>query len=574
MRIILNPGLFYFIVFALVLSMENTESARGQTNNVSCLYLDHKHRIWGGTEGEGLVLYDPQKDCFITMQKNLRLPGDVVHCMEEDKEGKLWLGTDVGLLRLQVGDHIDSSYYRLYTTIDGLQDNAFNRNAVFKSAGGELFFGGHKGYNSFRPEELQENRNIPPVVIYASEDNLTLHIAELTEDYLAHTGRYVRVFPGKHNEAPALFKRQGKYWMITSGCTGWEPNAARLAVAEHILGPWKELPNPCRGEGAEKTFYSQGTFILPVEGCKEAWIFMADANPGFTDIEGEPRHLFLPANGKSCIDGDIVYRNGEYHLFYKTEGHGNGIKKAVTDNLTSGKWKENDSYLQQTDQAVEGASVFSLIGSDKYILMYDVYIAGKYQFTETTDLEHFRVIDEGVSMDFHPRHGTIIPVTAAEAGRLERYWGNARRRTVYQGTDPEAGNPVIRDFHADPAILFARQTGKFYLYPTTDGYEGWGGNSFKAFSSPDLVHWQDEGIILDLPSQVKWADQNAWAPCITEEKIGGKYKYFYYYTAAQKVGVAVADHPTGPFKDSGKPLVDRLPQGGAGDRISYLEARG
>lgn len=171
---------------------------------------------------------------------------------------------------------------------------------------------------------------------------------------------------------------------------------------------------------------------------------------------------------------------------------------------------------------------------------------------------------ERIARDFHPRHGTIIPVTVAEAGRLERYWGNARRRTVYQGTDPEAGNPVIRDFHADPAILFARQTGKFYLYPTTDGYEGWGGNSFKAFSSPDLVHWQDEGIILDLPSQVKWADRNAWAPCITEEKIGGKYKYFYYYTAAQKVGVAVADHPTGPFKDSGKPLIDRLPQGVSG----------
>lgn len=171
---------------------------------------------------------------------------------------------------------------------------------------------------------------------------------------------------------------------------------------------------------------------------------------------------------------------------------------------------------------------------------------------------------ERIARDFHPRHGTIIPVTAAEAGRLERYWGNARRRTIYQGTDPEAGNPVICDFHADPAILFARQTGKFYLYPTTDGYEGWGGNSFKAFSSPDLVHWQDEGIILDLPSQVKWADRNAWAPCITEEKIGGKYKYFYYYTAAQKVGVAVADHPAGPFKDSGKPLVDRLPQGVSG----------
>ena len=52
--------------------------------------------------------------------------------------------------------------------------------------------------------------------IYSSEENLTLQIAELTDDYTAHTGRYVRVAPGGHNEAPAIFKHNGTYWMITS----------------------------------------------------------------------------------------------------------------------------------------------------------------------------------------------------------------------------------------------------------------------------------------------------------------------------------------------------------------------
>ncbi len=65
--------------------------------------------------------------------------------------------------------------------------------------------------------------------IYSSEDNLTLQIAELSDDYLGHTGRYIRIFPGGHNEAPAIFKKDGTYWMITSGCTGWEPNKARTA---------------------------------------------------------------------------------------------------------------------------------------------------------------------------------------------------------------------------------------------------------------------------------------------------------------------------------------------------------
>lgn len=62
--------------------------------------------------------------------------------------------------------------------------------------------------------------------IYSSEENLTLQIAELTDDYLGHTGRYIRLFPGGHNEAPAVFKKEDTYWMIASGCTGWEPNEA------------------------------------------------------------------------------------------------------------------------------------------------------------------------------------------------------------------------------------------------------------------------------------------------------------------------------------------------------------
>lgn len=119
-------------------------------------------------------------------------------------------------------------------------------------------------------------------------------------------------------------------------------------------------------------------------------IYYAYANAEFTDLEGEPKPLFLPENGKSCIDGDIVYKDGVFHLFYKTEGHGNGIKVATTRSLTSGAWTEEPDYKQQTKEAVEGAGTFKLIGQDKYILMYDVYMKGSYQFTETTDLKNLR----------------------------------------------------------------------------------------------------------------------------------------------------------------------------------------
>lgn len=128
--------------------------------------------------------------------------------------------------------------------------------------------------------------------IYASEENATLHIAELTPDYTAHTGRYIRLFPGRFHEAPAICKRAGRYYMITSGCTGWAPNAARSMVSDAIMGEWKELGNPCVGDGAERTFGAQGTYILPEQGKPDTFIFMADAWCPGNAIDG--RYVWLP----------------------------------------------------------------------------------------------------------------------------------------------------------------------------------------------------------------------------------------------------------------------------------------
>lgn len=128
--------------------------------------------------------------------------------------------------------------------------------------------------------------------VFSSEENLTIHIAELSDDYLSHTGRYVRVFSGGHNEAPALFKHEGRYYMIASGCTGWDPNAARSAMANSIWGPWEMLGNPCVGEDADLTFHSQSTFVLPVAGKEGAFIFMGDRWRPRNPIDG--RYVWLP----------------------------------------------------------------------------------------------------------------------------------------------------------------------------------------------------------------------------------------------------------------------------------------
>ena len=140
--------------------------------------------------------------------------------------------------------------------------------------------------------------------IHASEENLTLHISELNDEYTGFTGKYIRVLPTGHNEAPAIFKHNGKYYMITSGCTGWDPNAARLLVSDSVMGNWEYIENPCIGDDKELTFHSQSTYILPVEGKKNAFIFMADRWKPENAIDG--RYIWLPVkfneNGIPYLD--------------------------------------------------------------------------------------------------------------------------------------------------------------------------------------------------------------------------------------------------------------------------------
>lgn len=128
--------------------------------------------------------------------------------------------------------------------------------------------------------------------IHSSEENSTTHISKLNDDYLSLSDEYVRVFPNRYMEAPSIFKHKGKYYFIASGCTGWAPNAARLAVAENIYGPWTELGNPCVGDGKETTFDSQSTYILPVHGKENAFVFMADRWRSENAING--RYIWLP----------------------------------------------------------------------------------------------------------------------------------------------------------------------------------------------------------------------------------------------------------------------------------------
>lgn len=147
-------------------------------------------------------------------------------------------------------------------------------------------------------------------------------------------------------------------------------------------------------------------------------IYYAYVNDDFTALEEAPKQLFFNPGEKATIDGDIVKKDDKFYLFYKTEGLSDkGIKVAISNSLTSG-YKPEEGNVDQTDKKVEGSGVFKLIDSNDYILMYDVYTSGEYQFTKSSNLKEFEVVDEQVSMNFHPRHGSVIPITQSELERL------------------------------------------------------------------------------------------------------------------------------------------------------------
>lgn len=159
--------------------------------------------------------------------------------------------------------------------------------------------------STFRDMNLFQDDDGRAYVLYAGEGNATLHIMRLNAEHtavetpLVEGQNWTRAFVKEWREAPAPFKFKGKYYLISSQCTGWAPNEAGYAVADHILGPWKTMGNPCSGPLANKTFMGQSTFVLPLS--KGRFLFMADQWKS-KDL-ADSRYLWLPIQMKT--DGAI-----------------------------------------------------------------------------------------------------------------------------------------------------------------------------------------------------------------------------------------------------------------------------
>ncbi|RYD75976.1 MAG: 1,4-beta-xylanase, partial [Sphingobacteriales bacterium] len=277
--------------------------------------------------------------------------------------------------------------------------------------------------------------------------------------------------------------------------------------------------------------------------------------------------MFSPKFGG--IDGDIVFKNGTYHFFFKgnTKVDGkevkNGIQQATSKSL-KGPWIEDFKYLDvysDKNIAVEGSSVFKLNNSDDYVLMYDLYTKGKYEYQTSTDLFNFTKVSKSFTKNFNPRHGSVIGITKSEARRLNDEWEGVSvdllqpteltDRYVFKGT----GNPIIKHhFTADPAALVDND--KLWLFTGHDfegDQKGYKMKDWLVFSSTDMKTWTEYPVPLKL-SDFSWAKGgDAYAAQVIKKN--NKY-YFYVSTNAYGIGVAVSDKPEGPYKDAlGKPLL-------------------
>lgn len=163
------------------------------------------------------------------------------------------------------------------------------------------FDGNHLGAVRDMNLFVDDDKDKTAYVIYSSQGNQTLFISRLNEEYTGlvvpkdngvQGEHFTTNFKGWSREAPSMFKYNKKYYMINSGCTGWSPNEAKYAVADHPLGPWIDMGDPCEGANSNKTFYTQSTCVFPVDAESGKYIYMGDR--WNADDLSESRYVWLP----------------------------------------------------------------------------------------------------------------------------------------------------------------------------------------------------------------------------------------------------------------------------------------
>ncbi|VBB44756.1 conserved hypothetical protein [uncultured Paludibacter sp.] len=187
-------------------------------------------------------------------------------------------------------------------------DYNYARAAVAYSSDIEKAFTFVKSFRPFgnmsRDCTLYKDEDGTAYFISAARENYDLILYKLTDDFLDVKEQVLTLWPGGHREAPAVTKRGNYYFMITSGCTGWEPNQAKYAYSKSLLGPWSELINI----GNETTYHSQSTYILPIEKEEGAqYFYVGDRWNGNSYFKST--YVFLPLEFSDEYTMNLIWKD-------------------------------------------------------------------------------------------------------------------------------------------------------------------------------------------------------------------------------------------------------------------------
>jgi hypothetical protein len=168
--------------------------------------------------------------------------------------------------------------------------------------------------------------------ITSANNNADLQIFKLSADHTSYGSLAANPWPGTFREAPALFKRSGVYFMLTSGNSGWKPNQQRYATATSITGPWTVMTDV----GDDTAYGSQTAFVLPVQGTQDtSYLYMGDR--GGNSMGGTVNDSHLPWYPQIAVDTDIGTIGGAgggpyYKLIARHSGKRLDVANASTAN--------------------------------------------------------------------------------------------------------------------------------------------------------------------------------------------------------------------------------------------------
>ncbi|WP_086312393.1 hypothetical protein A5821_000119 [Enterococcus sp. 7F3_DIV0205] len=285
---------------------------------------------------------EKKDDIFIDLDRNNTVI-ERPKMLYNDKTGKyvIWFhadgrfpGSDADYGKAKAGVAISDSPTGPFKLLGSYKLNYHN------DPNGDYGFDGWAGRGSVRDMTLFKDTDGQAYVIYSSEGNKTTIISKLNDDYTnlavdrdqATEGvDFTREFIHWSREAPAMFNYKDKYYMISSGQTGWSPNPAQYAVADSPMGPWRGMGDPSVDWGANTTYDTQSTHVIPVDPENGKFIYMGDRWNSW-DLS-ESRYVWLPIEFKP--GNQLAIRRAEHWTLDQLDGKGlfdltsKGLPKSV-----------------------------------------------------------------------------------------------------------------------------------------------------------------------------------------------------------------------------------------------------